>query len=209
METKMASRDQYILPILKALGSPHLAGCPVQIFHTSLSGPVLTISKMSLFQGFFKSLKILKENFGNVFIHFAKPISCREFFGDKFVRKPNLQPLHHQEITEDERALIPSLSYEILSGQQQNSVLSTFNLMCLLLNVTFSRGHKSVSMEKLVTDLEWIKGILEELGGYVFEKNIFDGIHNALNVHENLLALNSNREVNIIIRIFNNISLEV
>ncbi|CAG9860449.1 unnamed protein product [Phyllotreta striolata] len=141
--------------------------------------------------GFFKSMKILKENFGNIYIHMDKPISAKEFFGSKLDRSVhNLTPLHKQEVTEDEKTLLPPLAYEILNRQQKVLVTTVFNLVSLVLNNNLAYETELLSMEELACDVKWIREILRSLGGFTHTTNIERSIDDCLKTHKNLVYLN-------------------
>ncbi|KAG5890225.1 hypothetical protein JTB14_028766 [Gonioctena quinquepunctata] len=146
--------------------------------------------------GFFKSLKIIKENFGDIFIHMDDVISARKFFEGKTDRSVHsLGPIHQQEITEDDKNLIPPLAHEIVRSQQRCNVMSVFNLIALILNDNFAKRRHLSTVDDLTEQIIWIKQILESLGGFVYTTNLQENIKDAFSVHSNLVGVNSENKV--------------
>nr|CAI5869679.1 unnamed protein product [Callosobruchus analis] len=146
--------------------------------------------------GFFKSLKILKEHFGNIFFHIGEPISSKEFFGDSIDRSIHgVAPLHKQELTEDEKSAIPPLAFEILHKQQQGFVITIFNLVAVILNNTYTNKDKLPDILELKHKVQWLKGVMESLGAYVHCDDVERGIRECLIVHRDLICFNSDSEI--------------
>lgn len=74
------------------------------------------------FQGFFKALQILGQNFGNMYINFGEPISVRKYLGDNLDRLKHSQlPAHVQHLNKDELSVINQLAHHV-------SVVAKLNL---------------------------------------------------------------------------------
>ncbi|XP_030763491.1 dihydroxyacetone phosphate acyltransferase [Sitophilus oryzae] len=194
----LAPKYGLIMMILKAffLGQvPDILFVPVSINYDRIleeslfSFELLGIPKpKESTSGFFKSLKIIKENFGNMYIHFDKPISIREYFGAKLDRTAHsFGPLHIQEITEEEKAYIPPLAHEIVQRQQKSTVLSCFNLVSWVMNYNLTKGNKFISRKELVFEMNALKEILQEWGARIFITDIQNDINECLKVHSNLI----------------------
>ncbi|CAH1116957.1 unnamed protein product [Phaedon cochleariae] len=146
--------------------------------------------------GLFKSLKLIKEKYGDIYIHLDEPISAKRFFGDKLDRSVHsLGSVHNQEITEDEKKLLPPLADEILHRQQRSIVLMTFNLMALVLNDNFAGQRPLLSMAQLCDEVDWIKSILAHLGAPVATKDTEKDVTSSFLVHNNLVGLNMKHKV--------------
>ncbi|XP_049820228.1 dihydroxyacetone phosphate acyltransferase isoform X2 [Aethina tumida] len=157
-------------------------------------------------KGFFKSLKIMKEKYGDTYIHFGTPISAKETFGDKLDRSVhNLAPIHEQEITEKEKSLIPSLGHQIVRCQQKDSIINVFNLIALDLNNNLTNSKKCSTLDEMQKQISILKNALETLGAYVAYRDNND-FENALAVHENLVRVDKDGLVNLV---FNDIVLDV
>ncbi|XP_060531946.1 dihydroxyacetone phosphate acyltransferase isoform X2 [Cylas formicarius] len=150
-------------------------------------------------KGFFKSLKILKEHFGNVYIHIDDPISAKAFLGDKVDRSVHsLSPLYQQEMTDEEKSLISPFGYEIVRRQQNANVITTFNLVATVLNVNLSLGNEFMSIDMLLAEVEYLSLILTNLGAYIFEQNFRQGLQQSLVVHQNLIRIQSNGAIGLV-----------
>lgn len=149
--------------------------------------------------GLFKSMTILKEEFGNIYVHMDAPISVRQFFGNKIDRSVhNLGPLHQQELTENEKNLLPSLAYKILHRHQKASVVTVFNLIALVLNNNLSYNKTLLTIEELTEEVEWIKNIIKDLGGSIYTENLYKNVKEALSVHKGLIKLNEDKKLTLI-----------
>lgn len=141
-----------------------------------------------------KSLKIIKEKFGNMYVHFGTPISAREFF------KTNLNCVGHRfgpqpsyELTNEEKALVPPLAFEIVRSQQTNNALNSFNFFALLLNNNLTQGNLFVETEKLVMETQAMKNVLISWGAKIFDENIQKALDECLVVHANLICENDKK----------------
>lgn len=142
--------------------------------------------------GFIKSLRIVNENYGNVYMNFGQPVSVREWFHDKIVRKDhNLKPLHEQELTMDEKKLVVKFAYDIIYKQQRLTVITTFNLIALCLTNSIKRNI-TLTLNTIVEEIFWYKTVLEAQGAVTEVPNVLE----SLNVHTNLVRLNGD-EVNL------------
>ncbi|CAH0551254.1 unnamed protein product [Brassicogethes aeneus] len=147
--------------------------------------------------GFLKSMKILKEKFGDTYVHFAPPLSAKEIFADKMDRSAhNLAPLHQQELTNQEKSLLPIMGHSILKSQQKHSVITVFNLIAMILNDNLSRENTALTLGELHERLIFLKNSLEVMGAYIPYKNQED-VLKALSVHSNLVQVVKDK-VNII-----------
>ncbi|CAH1955290.1 unnamed protein product [Acanthoscelides obtectus] len=149
--------------------------------------------------GFFKSLKILKERFGSIFFHIGEPISSKEFFGDSIDRSIHATAsLHKQDLTDQEKSVIPPLAFEILHRQQQGFVITIFNLVALVLNNTYTNKKKLPTILELKQQLLWLRSIIESLGAYIHCDDLEKEIRECLVVHRNIIHFNSNNEVSLV-----------
>lgn len=144
-------------------------------------------------------MKILKESFGNIYVHMDKPISVKQFFGNKVDRSVhNLGALHQQEVTDEEKKLLPSLAYEILNRQQKVLVTTVFNLVSLILNNNLVYEKDLLTLEELTKDVQWIRETVRFLGGFTHSTNIERSINDCFNTHKNLIRINRNKKIKIV-----------
>lgn len=67
-----------------------------------------------LFQGLFKSLRIVEQKFGSMFFDFGEPISAREYFSDKLQRSVHaVEPANVQILSKLELSYIQDLANEV------------------------------------------------------------------------------------------------
>lgn len=150
------------------------------------------------FQGFFKSMKILKENFGNIYYTFDDPISAKDFFGNKLDRSSHVMaPLHLQELTQSEKSLLPPLAHEIIYRQQRCTVVTVFNLMAVAFNHNLSHGQ-NLNIENLIKCVDWLKNLIQSFGGLVQSENIEKSIEDAFTVHSNLIRLSPGGQIELV-----------
>ncbi|KAJ8942309.1 hypothetical protein NQ318_005300 [Aromia moschata] len=144
--------------------------------------------------GFFKSLTILSENFGDIYAHFNRPISAREFFGDKLDRSVHsLKPLHMQEVTEQEKLLIPSLAHEIVYRQQKSNVITVFNLLSLILNHNLTKRKEPLTVTELIGEVNWFKGDNGEFRCVRVYRRHRKSIRDSFTAHKNLIGIEQDR----------------
>ncbi|XP_018578709.1 dihydroxyacetone phosphate acyltransferase isoform X2 [Anoplophora glabripennis] len=156
--------------------------------------------------GFFKSLKVIKENFGKIYFHFGQPISAKRFFGDKLERSVhNMGPLHVQEMTEKEKAVIPSLAHTIVHTQQKCGVINVFNLVALILNDNLVNSKELLTVKELIEEVYWLKDVIQKLGAFVYTENIENSVDECFVVHKNLIEVQPNNRIRLV---HNNIILD-
>lgn len=149
--------------------------------------------------GFIKSLKIVNENYGNVYMNFGEPISARERFKDEIVRRDhNLKPIHEQELTVDEKKLVAKFAYEIIYEQQRLTVITTFNLIALCLTNSI-KNNIPLTFNRLFDEITWYQELLEIQGATTDVTDLKRNILESLNVHTNLVRLNGDGEINLFV----------
>lgn len=143
-------------------------------------------------------MKILKENFGNIYYTFDDPLSAKEFFGNKLDRSThNMGPLHLQELTHYEKSLLPPLAHEIVRRQQRSTVITVFNVMSVIINYNLSIGRQ-LKLQDLVKEVYWLKNILMAFGGFVQVENIEKSLEDAFAIHSNLITLDSTKQIQLV-----------
>lgn len=145
-------------------------------------------------------MKILKENFGNIFYTFDHPISAKDFFGDKLDRSAHsMGPLHLQELTQTEKNLLPPLAHEIVRRQQRCTVVTTFNLMAVVINYNLGIRNNNIEIGALVSEMNWLKSVLEACGAFVQTEDDTDkSLKDIFNVHSNLISIDSKKQIRLV-----------
>lgn len=144
-----------------------------------------------------KSLKIVNENYGNVYMNFGQPVSAKEWFSDKMIRNNHsLKPLHEQELTTQEKQLAAKFAYEIIYRQQRLAIITTFNLIALCLTNSIKQ-NTPLTLDKLVDEILWYKTVLEAQGAKTDLVDVKSNVLESLSVHVNLVTLAANGEINL------------
>ncbi|CAG9762028.1 unnamed protein product [Ceutorhynchus assimilis] len=146
--------------------------------------------------GFFKSLTILKESFGNIYFNFGEPISTRSFFQHK--SQHSFGSIHLHETSEEEKKLIPPLAYEIIRRQQLCTVVTYTNLISLILSKNLTRGQQYTGFEQLGVEIGMWKQILQSWGATIFEKDVGEAIRECLKVQQKLLHCDENGNIGLV-----------
>ncbi|KAK9875364.1 hypothetical protein WA026_007762 [Henosepilachna vigintioctopunctata] len=148
---------------------------------------------------FFKSLSIIKENYGSIHMTFGKPLCSKQFFGEYLdTSRRSTGPIHEQELTERDKSMIPSLSHEIIYIQQKMTTLYVMNLIALLTNHNLTKDEELLSYDELKEKILWLKMILEKFDANIWSTDIDSDIKKAFEVHKNIIHLTGNRKIDIV-----------
>ncbi|KRT82110.1 hypothetical protein AMK59_4245, partial [Oryctes borbonicus] len=145
---------------------------------------------------FFKSLSLIKEKYGNVYVNFGTPISAYQFFNDKIDRTVHCsKPLYMQTSTESERKATSLLAESIVRHQQKLCVITTFNLVAIIILEYFIYKNAMLTVGKLVKEVTWLKEIIERFGAVTNFTDDPKKVLDALQVHCNLIKLCDDGEI--------------
>ncbi|KAL3286293.1 hypothetical protein HHI36_000802 [Cryptolaemus montrouzieri] len=148
---------------------------------------------------FFKSLSMIKEKYGSIHLSFGKPISAKQFFGEYLDEsRHSIGPLHHQELNEYDKMIIPSLAHEIIYSQQKLAVLNMINLIALLLNLNLTKSKKLLSVKELKEKVMQLKAVLEQYGAHIWITDFDDDFRETLLVHKNLLHVTGDGKIDVV-----------
>lgn len=139
---------------------------------------------------FIKSLKIINESYGNIYIDFAEPISAKQFYKDSIDRSVHsIKPLHLEELTAHEKSRSSLLAYSILHTQQKHCVITTFNLLAVvLLNNFVSSGH-ILKLDDIIEKVVWFDGILKQFKAFTDLRNSKQNVLEAIKTHNEVIQL--------------------
>lgn len=130
-----------------------------------------------------QSLSILKNigSHGSVFFNIGKPISASQYITSKHRKMKVIHPDYRVPTT-----VIEDLAYDIINIHQENTVLTTFNIIALLFNerVQTYPGNP-YTLETLIEDYQWFKDWLSSLGARIHPT---DEIINADDLQKEILA---------------------
>jgi glycerone phosphate O-acyltransferase len=97
-----------------------------------------------------------------------------------------------------EKKLVPKLAHEIVYRQQKHCVITTFNLLAIVLHNNLIKGKDLLNVEEIIEEIVWLKGIVEALGGFVCIDNVQKNVLDALEVHQNIVTLTSDGKVTLV-----------
>nr|XP_022909839.1 dihydroxyacetone phosphate acyltransferase [Onthophagus taurus] len=145
--------------------------------------------------GFFKSLSIINENFGKVFINFGDAISAHDFFNGKIDRScHNLDPVYLRKITESERRATSLLAQKIVESQQKLCTVTTFNLISAVFANNLNLWQTSIDVNTLLSHVKWMDSILRNCGAVCDFDGTIECLLNSIEVHHNLIRWNTKGE---------------
>ncbi|XP_045590154.2 dihydroxyacetone phosphate acyltransferase [Procambarus clarkii] len=135
--------------------------------------------------GLLKATRILKENFGDIYVNVGDPVSIRGFLGPRVDRHLSASiPSHLTSITKNELCACEALGCHMLRNIQLGAVVSVWSMVCVHLINTLWSGKWSLPLKVLVEDVTWLIGILEKIGGNVaLEGRVDEGIVRSLEIH--------------------------
>ncbi|KAK2576266.1 hypothetical protein KPH14_005632 [Odynerus spinipes] len=112
-----------------------------------------------------RSLSILKNPgaHGSVFFNITKPISASQYVTSKHRKSRVMDPDYKLPTT-----VIENLAYDIINTHQENTVLTTFNIIALLFNERVQTyPGSSYTLETLIEDYRWFTSWLSSLGATI------------------------------------------
>lgn len=147
--------------------------------------------------GLLKATSILKESFGDIFIHVGDPVSLRSYLGPRVDRHLSASiPSHLASVTRSELCACEGLGYHILRQIQQGAVTSVWSVVCIQLARSLQSGCWSLPLATLVKEVAWLTGILRRTGAAVaLEGTVEEAVVRTLNVHKQLASLGKDRVV--------------
>ena len=125
--------------------------------------------------GLMKARTILKQNYGSIFINFARPVSLREMLyyidgpmnAQNTISQHTLTPSFVFEINKQQHKSIELVSYTLLIEMLKNQIVQPISIIatCLLI----PRGSKyEVNLQSLCAQVDKLRRILLNLGAKVF-----------------------------------------
>lgn len=145
-----------------------------------------------------KSLKVIKENYGNVYMTFGDAVSSKEWFKDKLNPSAHsLKPLHLQELELKEKRNSCSFAQEIVFRQQRLCVVTTFNLISIALTSSIALKTQ-LRIDTLLEEVAWLKSVLETYGAVVDTTDVEKNVTKALDVHKNIVRIDEQDTVCVI-----------
>lgn len=141
----------------------------------------------------------MKEDYGTIYVDIAKPISAHDYFAnktDKLIH--NMNPKYLTIVSKDEKEAMQLFANDILYTQQKHCTISTFNLLSLILMNNLTTEKDLLTRQSLISEIVWIKTILEKLGALVIVKDLDVDLENALRTHKNLVLVNDENRVQLV-----------
>lgn len=105
-------------------------------------------------------------------------------------------PIHKQELLPSERQLISSIAYDTVHIQQNNTVITAFNLMATLISNNIILKEESFTITELEYEMTWLKNIMETFGALVSID--YETMEETLVVHKNFVEVDRDGRINLI-----------
>ncbi|XP_037302779.1 dihydroxyacetone phosphate acyltransferase-like [Manduca sexta] len=149
--------------------------------------------------GFLKALKSLNDNFGDIYINLAEPISLRSYLDDDVQPRSgeDLKPVDMQQLTADQFKQVQDLAEDMITLQDAYTVVNVSNLVamtlmqCLMVNQT-------MSFEDVCDEAQFIATVLLARGAAVFAKDYTKSVEKVLLVHRRLMRLDQNKHLRLL-----------
>ncbi|XP_037301222.1 dihydroxyacetone phosphate acyltransferase [Manduca sexta] len=149
--------------------------------------------------GFLKALKSLNDNFGDIYINLAEPISLRSYLDDDVQPRSgeDLKPVDMQQLTADQFKQVQDLAEDMITLQDAYTVVNVSNLVamtlmqCLMVNQT-------MSFEDVCEEAQFIATVLLARGAAVFAKDYTKSVEKVLLVHRRLMRLDQNKHLRLL-----------
>ncbi|XP_071550065.1 LOW QUALITY PROTEIN: dihydroxyacetone phosphate acyltransferase [Panulirus ornatus] len=149
--------------------------------------------------GLLKATSILKESFGDIFVHVGDPLSIRGFLGARIDRHLSASmPSHLAPLTKNELCACEALAHHVLRKIQLGAVTSVWSVVCMVLMRTLWSGEWSIPLKMLLHDVSWLIGILQKIGGDVaLEGKVDEAVMHSLETHCQVASLSADGLVHI------------
>lgn len=138
----------------------------------------------------------MKEDYGSIYVDMAKPISAHDYFAnktDKLIH--NMNPKYLTTLSKEEKDALQSFAHEILYNQQRHCTISMFNLIALVLMHNLTSQKEPLTVQSLITEILWIKGILDRLGAIIAVKDVDIDLQKSLKTHKSLVVIDDESKV--------------
>lgn len=90
------------------------------------------------------------------------------------------------------------LANDIVYSQQKHCMISTFNLIALVLMNNLIAKKEALNMLSLTSEVLWIKSVIEQFGAQVSLKDENVDICNSLTTHKNLVCVGDDDKIQLI-----------
>ncbi|CAH1393556.1 unnamed protein product [Nezara viridula] len=136
-------------------------------------------------KGFFKALKVLDENYGNILINFGDAFSIRSFLDNQINFRYRNQ--------ENETNKIKQIAFKITEMQQSLQIYSCFNVLALVLYDHIIRTHShALALHEAVRSVNELLFLFDLFCGTVFvEGDLETSIKQSIIIHGSLVYLSS------------------
>ncbi|XP_065211576.1 dihydroxyacetone phosphate acyltransferase-like isoform X2 [Planococcus citri] len=120
--------------------------------------------------GMLKGISMLEEQYGNIYVNFGKEISLKEFSNEN----------------QQNEEFLPRLAHFILNRQQENTVVTFFNIFsATFLQCLFVTNKKSFKISFLSEQFKKLSYLLSFFGAmFIFKDNFSQEIQRNLNIHK-------------------------
>lgn len=147
--------------------------------------------------GLFKVFDIMDTNHGDIFVNFGEPMSLFDYFEKNRSVYWNPNEPNAQILTKDRLQAIGTLAREVVDKQQQLSVLTQFNLICIYFQYR-SLSNESCNRHELNYGVNLLSNFLKKLNALLSCEipltKVSNIIESSLEIHANILRFASDQE---------------
>ncbi|XP_066903210.1 dihydroxyacetone phosphate acyltransferase isoform X2 [Halyomorpha halys] len=140
-------------------------------------------------KGFFKALKVLDENYGNILVNFGDAFSIRSFLDNQIDFRYRCQ--------ENENNKIRQVAYKITEMQQSLQIYSCFNLLALVLydHIIRKRSY-ALPLQEAIENVNELLFVFDLFCATVFiEGDLETSIKQSICIHSSLVYLSSENKI--------------
>lgn len=134
--------------------------------------------------GLINSIKNMDNQYGNIYINFASPISLQKYIEDINVNGKN-----------NENNIVSTLAHEIVYRQQHNMILSYSNILAVALIYNLSKNKtEDIHLNIIINQISWISTLFKKCGAQIEVEaiDITSRIIEIIQLHQHFITLKDN-----------------
>ncbi|XP_022163060.1 dihydroxyacetone phosphate acyltransferase isoform X1 [Myzus persicae] len=134
--------------------------------------------------GLINSIKNMDDQYGNIYINFASPLSLQKYIRDMNANGKN-----------NENNIILTLAHEIVYRQQHNMILSYFNILSVALIYNLSKNMtEAIHLDVIINQVSWISALFKKCGAQIEVQgiDITRRIIDTIQLHQHFVTLKDN-----------------
>ncbi|XP_049877516.1 dihydroxyacetone phosphate acyltransferase [Pectinophora gossypiella] len=147
--------------------------------------------------GLLKALHSLNDHFGNIYINPGAPLSVKQYLKSESISSEMLKPVDLQQLTPEQFTQVQDIANYVITLQQQNTVATISNLIALVLMQSLIQ-NKTLDIEDIVSEMNWVIELLKSLGASVYEKDVRSDVERILVVHSKMMRLDKDKKLRLL-----------